>query len=115
MSTTNTRNVYALTRDGNALTNEAMTDATEMLKNDYNITDQLIFAQGKIYNDPVYLSKKLKNDVPTAAIIVVESDRMFGFADDKDIQTIANNLENYPDESSWELLMSLCEKNDSEN
>lgn len=115
MSTTNTRNVYALTRDGNALTNEGMTDATEMLKNDYNITDQLIFAQGAIYNDPVYLSKKLKNDVPTAAIIVVEFDRMFGIANDKDIQTIANDLENYPDASSWELLMSLCEKKDSEN
>lgn len=115
MSTTTTRNVYALTRDGNALTNEGMADATEMLKNDYNITDQLVFAQGTIYNDPVYLSKKLKNDIPTAAIIVVEFDRMFGIADDKDIQTIANDLENYPDASSWELLISLCKKNNSKD
>ncbi len=113
--TNNVRNVYALTRNGNALTDEGMTDATEMLKRDYDITEQLVFSQGMIYNDPVYLAKKLKNDVPTAAIIVVEFDRMFGIANDKDIQTIANDLENYPDASSWELLMSLCEKASSED
>ena len=53
--------VYIITREGRSYNTKGLTVITEMLKDDYGVTDELSFFAGWKYNDPMVLADKIES------------------------------------------------------
>lgn len=101
------REVYIITREGRAYSTEGLKYLTEMVANNYDIYDQLIFVQGQVYNDPEYLAGQLEKSEPSPVVVISAEDGIYSVTGDNDIRIVANTLREASEGTSWEILYGI--------
>lgn len=96
---------YIITEKGNAYTTEGLKYVTNMLKENYKITDELIFNMGSNLNEPELLITELKTNKNTAVIISTSEKIMAVYGKDgiEDIINILLDNKN-KNKTSWQIL-----------
>ena len=96
--------VYIITKEGRSYTTKGLNVVTDMLKTDYDISDELSFFAGSAYNDPMLLADRLENN--KVAIVLSLKDRLAAFYDENGMPDIAADLRNFSDtgKTSWEII-----------
>lgn len=98
--------IYILTREGRAYTEEGIRYLTESMSRDYNITGKLRFIQGGDYNNPEYLVQLLDKAENTPVIVLSTKDSIITLTGEHDIKTVKKVLLENPDRTSWESLIA---------
>lgn len=96
--------VYIITKEGRAYTTEGLNVVTDMLKEDYDISDELSFFAGAAYNDPMLLADRIESN--KVAIVLSLKDGIAAFYDENGMPDIAADLRNAADtgKTSWEII-----------
>jgi hypothetical protein len=100
-------NVFIITEEGRSYNNEGLMCITNVLKEHYNVTDELIFGMGLKYNDPKFLCQELKQNPDS--FVAISSAEGIQFIPAPNIPGICQMLTDYPNESSWKLFMKYFE------
>ena len=97
-------NAYIITELGKTYSDKGLYDMKTMLKEDYGITDEILFHQGQDYNNPSLLSRLLNNDRNSAVILSVENG-VYAITDPIEHENVTLVLlRNHPDQTSWKTL-----------
>ena len=107
--------VYIITKEGRSYTTKGLNTVTDMLKTDYDISDELSFFAGSAYNDPMLLADRL--DKSNVTIVLSLSDRIAAFYDKNGMPDIAADLRNTADtgKTSWEIISEAFYSAQSQN
>lgn len=98
-----TKNVYILTEEGKAYTEEGIQFLIDTIRNNRNDFCDLVFCQGKLYNDTKYLITELRNN-PDAYVVISHAHGIEIIFNDN-IETLIKNLMEHPNMTSWQIAM----------
>lgn len=94
-------NVYILTEEGRAYSDEGIQFVLKMLREEMNCNKEITICQGQIYNNIPFLVNELEK--PVDSYIIISTEKMIGAIQPEQIKNFIQNLKNYPEASAWEV------------
>ncbi len=107
-----TTQVYIITRDGKTYTKDGTNFIKDMLKNKFNVQNDLTFFSGISYNDPRVLQNAL-TEKPDSYVILSTKDDTIAISNDANLkicENIKESIDRNENRTSWEILMISCNK-----
>lgn len=92
-------NVYILTEEGREYTQEGCEYITNILKEQFNENNELVFNMGYAYNKPNYLTKEL--DLHPNSYITISTDHGITTVNPEGIPIFKRALHDFPNQTSW--------------
>lgn len=101
-------NVYILTEEGCEYTKEGCMHVTNLLKENFNETNELTFSMGYAYNKPNYMIKEL--ELHPNSYLAISTDHNIITVNPDGIPVFKEALTDLPNQSSWETACMVFDK-----
>ena len=99
--------VYILTEEGRAYTDEGIKYVLSQIRNTFNDTSEVVINQGALYNQPDVLSEFLRKDPEHSYVFISHEKGLEIMYDINDINRFIRLLDSVSDDhtTAWEMIM----------